>query len=121
MKLLIVLILVIFTGLICGCTSLNTPQQLIYISTSPFTGANCYLENDKGYWYLPCTPGMVTVCRSNQDLLVAVKKCGCVDSYVRVKPRPLFGRMIWTWWVSNCGTTCEYPDALHLHLEPIYN
>lgn len=116
---LFVLLLGIIAGLLSGCTSnLCGPEQLIYISTPPMEGASCYIQNDKGSWYVPCTPNMVRVCRSCNDLLIATKKPGFQDSYIRVKPRPHIGRLIWGRFV-NYHEVSDYPDAVRIHLTPV--
>lgn len=58
-----------------GCASIvSGSQQSISVETSPETGAACQLKNDKGDWFVPATPGSVTVHRSYKDMHIDCKK-----------------------------------------------
>jgi hypothetical protein len=61
--------------LLAACAStLDGSSQSVSITTNPSVGATCELTNDKGTWYIPATPGSVTLHRSAEDLTVICKK-----------------------------------------------
>jgi uncharacterized protein YceK len=58
-----------------GCASIvSGSQQSISVETSPEVGAACKLTNNKGNWFVPATPGSVTVHRSYDDMKINCKK-----------------------------------------------
>ena len=58
-----------------ACASITTGQnQSLSVQTIPMSGAKCKISNDKGTWYVPSTPGSVTVTRSYSDLAVSCEK-----------------------------------------------
>lgn len=117
MKYLFLSLALFFSGFLAGCSgTLHTPDQLIYISTAPVTGASCHLHNDLGAWDVPCTPAMVRVCRSDQPLFIQIHKEGYRDEFICVQPRPLFARMVWGRLVNHCSTVNEYPDGVRIPL-----
>jgi len=60
-----------------GCASVvSGQQQTVTVSTDPIKDASCTLENNKGSWEIPSTPGRVSVRRSMDDLYVECKKKG---------------------------------------------
>ena len=76
-KVVMTLLFGLVAGAVTGCASIvSGHQQSVSVSTNPVTGANCTLENNKGRWYVPSTPGSVTVHRSFEDLQIECKKKG---------------------------------------------
>lgn len=70
---LISLIAIIFTG----CASIVSGRtQSVSVNTDPIKGASCKLENNKGAWYIPATPGSVIINRSYENLSVECQKKG---------------------------------------------
>lgn len=66
---------IVITALLSGCASIvNGNQQSVSVKTGEIHGATCTLENNKGKWYVPVTPGSVTVRRSYDDLKVSCEK-----------------------------------------------
>ena len=60
-----------------GCASITTgTNQSVSVKTGSVSGAQCSLENNKGTWYIPSTPGSVVVNRSFNDLSVKCEKKG---------------------------------------------
>lgn len=60
---------------LAGCASVTTGQnQSISVSTTPISGAQCKLTNDKGSWFVSSTPGSVTVTRAYSDLNIVCNK-----------------------------------------------
>ncbi len=63
--------------LMSSCASIVSGEnQSVSVNTTPVAGASCSMENDKGKWYIPSTPGSVTVHRSYNDLKVSCSKPG---------------------------------------------
>lgn len=61
--------------LVQACASVTTgPNQSLSVNTGEVQGAKCKLSNDKGTWYVPSTPGSVTVNRAYGDLSVLCEK-----------------------------------------------
>ena len=58
-----------------ACAAIVTGQnQSISVNTIPKEGAKCTLTNDKGTWYVPSTPGSVTVSRAYGALMASCEK-----------------------------------------------
>ena len=73
-------------SLLSGCASIVSGQhQSLSVATPGCEKANCELQNDEGKWYVPITPGTVTVNRSYQELLVKCAKEGHEAATVSVK------------------------------------
>ncbi len=54
-----------------GCASMTSgTTQSIALQTTPATGAECQLVNEKGSWMVPATPGSTTINRAYGDLVV---------------------------------------------------
>lgn len=67
-----------------ACASMTSgSQQSLSVTTEPVTGATCQLNNDAGSWFIPSTPGSVTVHREASDLTVVCKK-GALSGTARV-------------------------------------
>lgn len=73
----LVLSLLLFPLLLPGCASIVQGQnQSVSVKTTPIIGARCALENNKGKWLVPSTPGKVTIHRSYHDLKITCRKKG---------------------------------------------
>jgi len=64
-----------------GCASIvSGTSQSVSIKTTQngteFAAATCKLENDKGIWYVPVSPGSVVIHRSFNDLTISCEKPG---------------------------------------------
>lgn len=54
-----------------GCASIvEGSTQSLSVVTTPKSGAECKLKNDAGTWYVPKTPGSVSIKRSASDMSV---------------------------------------------------
>jgi len=74
--------------LLSGCASvIEGRSQKIQVCTQPEVGAQCYLQNNHGKVYLSNTPGIATVPRSYQDLIITAQKPGYIESIVRIKSK----------------------------------
>ncbi len=76
-------------ALLAGCTSiLIGTDQTVSVTTPNLTGAACKLrDSKKGRWYLPSTPGRVTVPRGRGPLSVTCEKAGYQTTTVSVEGR----------------------------------
>ena len=73
-------------SLLTGCASIvNGTSQSVSVETPPVTHATCSLTNHKGKWFIPETPGSVTVHRSYDDLIVQCQKPGYLPVTQKVK------------------------------------
>ena len=70
------LILLLGSSLLAsGCASIASGQnQPISVSTPGCDGASCEVQNDKGKWYVPVTPGTVIVSRAYDPLQIRCSK-----------------------------------------------
>lgn len=115
----------LFSVLMTGCASIvNGQNQPISVSTGQVKGATCALQNNKGKWYVPNTPGSVTVQRSYQDLQVACEKKGyaAADQKIASKTKGmafgnlLFGGIIGASVDMADGAAYDYPNEINLNL-----
>lgn len=118
------------TLLLSGCASIvEGTEQKITVQTPPVEGAQCYLQNDKGKWYLDCTPGTVCVHKSCGDLIVTVQKPGYEKSSVRIQSKTngmtfgnaLFGGIIGAGVDCADGAAFNYPDMISVPMKPVQN
>ena len=60
-----------------SCASIVTGHnQPVSVNTGSISNAHCSLENSKGTWYIPSTPGSTVVNRAYGDLHVVCNKAG---------------------------------------------
>jgi hypothetical protein len=60
-----------------GCASIvSGHNQPVSVNTGSVTNARCSLENSKGTWYIPSTPGSTVINRAYGDLKVVCQKSG---------------------------------------------
>jgi len=116
----------LFAGLMTGCASIvNGQNQPISVSTGQVKGATCALQNNKGKWYVPNTPGSVTVQRSYQDLHVACEKKGYAPADQKIASKTkgmafgnvLFGGVIGAGVDMADGAAYDYPNEINLNLQ----
>jgi membrane-associated protease RseP (regulator of RpoE activity) len=68
-------VLLFLVGLVQGCASIvSGSSQVLSVDTPGCAAARCELTNDKGRWFVPSTPGTVTVGRSFNNLQVSCRK-----------------------------------------------
>lgn len=121
MKKLLFLSSSLLSLLITGCASITTGQnQSVSVSTTPVGGATCSLENNKGKWYIPSTPGSVTVHRSYNDLKINCEKKGYRKSMKSIASSTkamafgnvLFGGVIGAGVDVASGAAYDYPTDI---------
>lgn len=106
-----------------SCASIvNGTQQSVSVSTGNVAGATCELENNKGKWFIPNTPGSVTVHRSYNDLVVVCKKKNYRNAvkHVTSSTKPMafgnvvFGGVIGAGVDMANGSAYDYPVNIHV-------
>ncbi|MBI4754023.1 MAG: PDZ domain-containing protein [Betaproteobacteria bacterium] len=104
-----------------GCASIvGGHNQPLSVTTPGCQGAACELTNDKGKWYVPATPGTVSIRRSYSDLLVACTREGAPPASASVKSttKPLaFGNIIFGGIIGagvdiGTGAAYDYPSEV---------
>jgi len=64
-------------ALLSGCASIvDGTTQSVLLDTTPVKGAHCTLENNKGAWSVPYTPGSISIHRSYEALHITCNKRG---------------------------------------------
>lgn len=115
--------LLMVVGLTSGCATItSTELQPVTVTTrtannQPLEKADCALKNDKGNWKVT-SPGVVSVRRSSEDLMVECKKEASPDGFGRVISRAaggMWGNIIFGGGVGaiidhNKGTGYDYPN-----------
>lgn len=108
-----------------GCATITSNEmQTVALNTKtaegqPVEKAQCSLKNDKGKWQAE-SPGVVTVHRSAEDLIVECKKEGFAEGFLRAISRAaggMWGNIVFGGGVGalidhNKGTGYDYPDDL---------
>lgn len=109
-----------------SCASIvNGQNQPISVRTSTIKGATCELENNKGKWYIPSTPGSVTVQRSYKDLHISCEKKGYKKAHKSVESKTkamafgniIFGGVIGAGVDVATGSAYDYPTDITLDME----
>jgi uncharacterized protein YceK len=115
----------IATFCLSSCASVTTgTNQSISINTEPDKAATCELNNDKGTWYIPSTPGSVIVHRAYSDLNIVCRK-GEKTGNTIVKSTTkgmafgniLVGGIIGTGVDMSTGAAYDYPTAISVLLK----
>lgn len=115
-------------SLLNGCATIaNGTQQEITIDTSPVTDTQCYMQNDKGKWYLDKTPGKVYVHRSYKDLLITAKKAGYKETTIHAKSKTkgtvfcnaVIGGAVGAAFDCANGAAYDYPNKIHVEMIPL--
>jgi hypothetical protein len=74
-------LLVFFASLMAGCAALGSgTHQTISVDTDPVVGAKCKLKNRGGVFYIPSTPGSVSVRKSYHKMTITCTKPGYITS-----------------------------------------
>ena len=115
----------VLSMVLTGCASITTGQnQTISVQTYP-EGAKATLRNDKGTWYVPKTPGSVTVLRAYGDLQVTCEKEGYTPKTLSVKSctkgmafdNLLAGGIIGAAVDVGTGSAYDYPSLIEVNLD----
>lgn len=112
--------------IVSGCASIvNGNQQSVSVSTGATSGASCVLENNKGTWYIPSTPGSVVVHRSYENLNIECKKKGFTKTRKSVSSSTkamAFGNIFVAPIIGSAvdvasGAAYDYPQEIHVPIE----
>ena len=104
-----------------GCASIvSGNHQPVSINTGEVRNATCTLENNKGVWYVPNTPGSVVVTRSFSEISVTCQKKGYHTTVRRVGSTTkamafgniLFGGVIGVGVDAASGAAYDYPQEI---------
>ena len=118
-------ICVLSLSLLTGCASIISGQhQIVSVDTSPIKEASCELSNDKGKWFIPSTPGTLTINRSYEDLFVMCRK-DTKAGQITVKSSTkgiAFGNIIAGGFVGgfvDCsnGSAYDYPSLINVQMK----
>ena len=117
-----ILVVVLVSFIIACCASITeTKIQSVSVNTGDVTGATCTLSNSKGSFYIPSTPGTVTVRQACDPLTIVCKK----DGYVPADPNAgtvqdkskgmtwgniIFGGIVGVAVDRSTGAGCTYPQ-----------
>ena len=109
-----------------GCASIVTGQdQTVSVSSPLCPGAQCKLVNDAGVFYIPSTPGTVTVNREYGDLIVTCSRPGHADFSTSVSSTTksmAFGNIIAGGIIGaavdiGTGAAYEYPSEVVIPMD----
>lgn len=104
-----------------GCASIVTGQnQVVSVDTPMCPAAKCKLQNEEGVFWVPVTPGTVSVNREYGDLTVTCSKPGYPDSIIAVSSSTkgmafgniLFGGVIGAGVDMGTGAAYDYPGEI---------
>ena len=112
-----------------GCASITgSEMQPVTLTTKALDGqtvdqAKCTLKNDKGSWE-GTSPGVVTVHRSAEDLMVECKRDGFANGFLRAISRAaggMWGNIIFGGGIGaiidhNKGNGYDYPNDLPVRM-----
>lgn len=126
MKNILLIACILISSMLTGCASIvSGHHQSVSVTTDPVKGANCVLENNKGTWYVPSTPGSVTINRSYENLNVDCKKKGYPKAHKSVASSTkaiAFGNVIFGGPVGGAvdvatGAAYDYPQEIRVPIE----
>jgi PDZ domain len=117
----VALVWLLLAGVLPGCASIvSGSTQSVSVETPGCDGARCELSNDKGVWFVPQTPGTVSIQRSYNNLQVS-----CARGNVQAVPASfasttkgmafgniLFGGIIGAGVDAGTGAAYDYPQRL---------
>lgn len=112
--------------MLTGCASIvSGTNQPVSVTTGPILGAQCSLENNKGSWFIPSTPGTVVVHRSFNDLQVNCSKRGFMTSSrmipsntkIAVAGNAIFGGLIGVGVDAADGAAYDYPNNIDVQMQ----
>lgn len=104
-----------------GCASIVSGQtQVVSVDTPGCAGASCELSNDKGKWFVPITPGTVTIGRSYNNLQINCSMDGATSSPTSAASTTkgiaygniLLGGLIGAGVDVGTGAAYEYPQVI---------
>jgi len=112
-------------GFMSGCATItSTEMQPVTVAAHTVDGeavekCECSLKNDVGSWKVT-TPGIVSVKRSAEDLMIECKKEGSPDGFARAVSRAaggMWGNIIFGGGIGaiidhNKGTGYDYPNDI---------
>lgn len=110
-------------ALLSGCASIVSGQnQPLSVTTPGCDKASCELHNDEGKWYVPSTPGTVTVNRSYADLVIRCSKDDGPAATASVKSTTkgmafgniIFGGVIGAGVDMASGAAYDYPNEVSI-------
>jgi hypothetical protein len=119
----------IASAAICsGCASaIDGVTQLVYVETTPVSGAACVCSNDRGQWPLT-SPGTVVVKKSESVLQIRCRKEGYRDGTAyaagHMTTAGLVGAMLpYAGLISSAvdastGAALSYPNTFSIALKP---
>lgn len=120
------LIMVALCTLLGACASIvSGTQQTMFIETPLVDGAACKLNDSKnGVWYLPATPGAVTVAKGNGPMNVVCEKTGYATAVAsideHISDSMYANTIIWWGYIIDAATGAaqQYPDKVVVWLKP---
>lgn len=122
------LIMVALCALLGACASITSgTQQALFIETPMVDGALCKLtDSKKGSWYLPTTPGSVSVLKGDGPMNVVCEKTGYVTGITSVDEETagatfgniLLGGGIGIFVDAATGAAQKYPDKVVVWMRP---
>lgn len=113
-------------GLTSGCASIvGGTTQPVSVTTPGCESASCELTNGKGKWYIPTTPGTVTVARAYAELVVLCSKEGFDSASASAKSSTkglafgniLFGGVIGAGVDMGTGAAYDYPGEISVPMD----
>jgi hypothetical protein len=125
-KLISISLISLTTMAFTGCASIvSGHKQTVSVNTDPIKGATCKLENNKGTWYVPSTPGSVTINRSFENLNVECHKKGYAKATKSVSSSTkaiAFGNVLFGGPVGGAvdvatGAAYDYPQEIRMPIE----
>jgi len=111
---------------ISGCASIVTGQdQIISVDTPLCPAAKCKLQNEEGVYWIPSTPGTVSVDREYGDMMVTCSKQGFQDVMLKVSSSTkgmafgniLAGGIIGAGVDMGTGAAYDYPSEVIVPLD----
>lgn len=114
---------------LAGCaTIVSGTQQSLFVDTPEVEGAKCKLTDSKsGVWYLPDSPGSVTVTKGNGPMNISCKKEGYKTASISLEEDvagAAFGNIILGGGIgifvdAASGAAQKYPDKAVVFMEPV--
>ncbi|MCX7631531.1 MAG: hypothetical protein N2038_14985 [Geminicoccaceae bacterium] len=115
--------------LLAGCaTVVSGTSQTVFVETPGVEGASCRLtDSNQGSWYLPRTPGAVTVQKGAGPMNVVCEKQGYETTVVTVEEQLapatlgniILGGGIGLFVDAASGAAERYPDKIVVWMKPL--
>jgi hypothetical protein len=112
--------------LLQGCASIvSGTSQTLSVDTPGCGGARCELSNDKGKYFVPSTPGTVTISRSYNNLQIICSREGATSDPLSVASSTkgmafgniLFGGVIGAGVDIGTGAAYDYPQLISVAMQ----